>query len=242
MPEKQKPYTIYPLGETALTLDFGNVIDAEINKQVLALFKKLQTLKLPFLLDIVPAYASLTIYYDLVQVQHLIHDDQTVPLAMQALLENTLASLDQQTYEAARLIKVPVCYSNTYAPDLLALASAKVLTTEEVIALHTGQTYRVYMIGFMPGFAYMGEVDEKIAMPRRDQPRVRVDAGSVGIAGRQTGIYPFVTPGGWQIIGRTPLKLFDPHQQEPTLLRPGDEVQFYSITEDEFKSYKGRNA
>jgi len=242
MPEEQKSYTIYPLGETALTLDFGNVIAAAINKRVLALFEKLRALKLPFLLDIVPAYASLTIYYDVVQVQQLVHDDLTPAHAMEVLLENTLASLEVENYQASRLVNVPVCYSDTYAPDLQALASVKAMTTEEVVALHTAQTYRVYMIDFVPGFAYMGEVNKKIAMPRRDQPRLRVEAGSVGIAGRQTGLYPFITPGGWQIIGRTPLKLFDPHQKEPTLLQPGDEVQFYSITEDEFESYKGRTA
>lgn len=242
MPEAQKLYSIYPLGETALTLDFGNVIDAVINQQVIMLFKKLQALALPFLLDIVPAYASLTIYYDVVQVRQLISDDQTAAQAMQALLENALASLDIESHQPTRLIRVPVCYSETYAPDLKSLACTKGITTEEVVALHTAMTYRVYMIGFMPGFAYMGEVAEKIAMPRRDQPRLRVEAGSVGIAGRQTGIYPLATPGGWQIIGRTPLKLFNPHLRETTLFRPGDEVQFYSITKDEFESYKGRSA
>jgi inhibitor of KinA len=242
MPEEHKSYIIYPLGETALTLDFGNVIDAEINKWVLALFKKLQTLALPFLLDIVPAYASLTIYYDVVQVQPLLHDNQTAAHAMQALLENMVASLETESNGAPRAVRIPVCYSNTYAPDLKALACTKGMKTEDVIALHIGQTYRVYMIGFMPGFPYMGEVNEKIAMTRKEQPRLRVEAGSVGIAGRQTGIYPLATPGGWQIIGRTPVQLFDPSQPEPTMLRPGDEVQFYSITEDEFESYKGRTA
>lgn len=242
MPEKQKLYNIYPLGETALTLDFGNVIDVSINKQVLALFNNLQTLALPFILDIVPAYASLTIYYDVVEVRKLIHDDQTAAHAMQALLENSLTSLETERFQSGRLVKVPVCYSEDYALDLKTLACEKGLTTDKVVALHTAQTYRVYMIGFMPGFAYMGEVNEKIAMPRRDQPRLRVEGGSVGIAGRQTGIYPLASPGGWQIIGRTPLKLFNPLLSDPTLFRPGDEVQFYSITEDEFESYKSRTS
>jgi inhibitor of KinA len=242
MPEEQTSYTIYPLGETALTLDFGNVIDPCINKQVLALFKKLQTMALPFVLDIVPAYASLTLYYDVVQVRQHIHDDHTAATAIQALLETTLASLATESETSPRFIKVPVCYGDIYAPDLKALASAKGITTEEVVAFHTGQTYRVYMIGFLPGFPYMGELNEKIAMSRKAQPRLRVEAGSVGIAGGQTGIYPLDSPGGWQIIGRTPLRLFDPHLQEPSLLRPGDEVQFYSISEDEFKSYKSRIA
>lgn len=242
MPAVQVPYTIYPLGDTALTLDYGNVIDPAINKQVLCLFQKLKTLGLPFILDVIPAYASLTVYYDVVEVRQHLEDNATAYKAMQVLVENTLASVMANEEALPRSIKVPVCYSSKFAPDLSGLAGAKGLTAEQVIELHTSKTYRVYMIGFMPGFPYMGEVNEEIAMPRKLQPRLQVEAGAVGIAGRQTGIYPQASPGGWQIIGRTPIALFDPHRQVPTLLKPGDEVQFYSITEDEFEHYKSRVA
>jgi len=242
MPAVQVPYTIYPLGDTALTLDYGNVIDPVINKQVLQLFQKLKALELPFIIDIIPAYASLTVYYNVVEVRQHLDGNATAYKAMQHLLESTISSLLAEEEVLPRSIKVPVCYSSKYAPDLKGLAGAKGLTAEEVIHLHTSKTYRVYMIGFMPGFPYMGEVNEQIAMPRKLQPRVQVEAGAVGIAGRQTGIYPQASPGGWQIIGRTPVALFDPHRQIPTLLKPGDEVEFYSITEDEFEHYKTRVA
>ena len=109
--------------------------------------------------------------------------------------------------------------------------------SDEIVRLHTERIYKVYMIGFLPGFAYMGEVDERIAMPRKQQPRTNVEAGSVGIAGIQTGIYPLTSPGGWQIIGKTPMKLFDKEKEDAVLLQPGDEINFYSITENEFANY-----
>jgi inhibitor of KinA len=133
-----------------------------------------------------------------------------------------------------RLIRVPVCYEKEFAPDIIRLAAAKKIETGEVIQLHTSLTYKVFMLGFLPGFAYMGEVSEKIAIPRKSKP-VNVKAGSVGIAGKQTGIYPLESPGGWQIIGRTPLQLFDREKEEPSLFRAGDAVQFYSITRNVFE-------
>ena len=135
-----------------------------------------------------------------------------------------------------RKISIPVCYSRAFAPDIEFIASEKNISIEKIIQLHTSKSYTVYMIGFLPGFSYMGEVAEAIAIPRKIQP-VSVAAGSVGIAGKQTGIYPLESPGGWQIIGRTPLKIFDKGKSDPVLLQPGDEIQFYSISEDEFKNY-----
>jgi inhibitor of KinA len=130
-----------------------------------------------------------------------------------------------------------VCYGEKYAWDINEIAKEKSIPVDEIIRLHTAKKYRVYMIGFLPGFAYMGEVDEKIAIPRKAQPRTSVEGGSVGIAGMQTGIYPIDSPGGWQIIGKTPLKLFDKERDDPVLLKPGDEIEFYSITENEFSIY-----
>jgi inhibitor of KinA len=131
------------------------------------------------------------------------------------------------------LIRIPVCYDPAFAPDMIRLSAAKKCTPEELIGLHTAATYKVYMLGFLPGFAYMGGTDERIAMPRKPQP-VKVMAGSVGIAGRQTGIYPLDSPGGWHIIGRTPLRMFDPAAKKPVLLNTGDRVQFYTISKNEF--------
>ena len=136
-----------------------------------------------------------------------------------------------------RLIKIPVCYAPTFGWDLAEIAAQTGLLLSEIIEIYTSVKYKVYMIGFLPGFAYMGEVDERIAVPRKREPRLKIEPGCVGIAGRQTGIYPLASPGGWQIVGRTPLKLFDKNKSEAVLLKAGDEIQFFSISEDEFENY-----
>jgi inhibitor of KinA len=146
-----------------------------------------------------------------------------------------LDSLPQLTAQSS-LVKIPVCYDNEFAPDLQRMAQSKNISADEIVRIHIADTYRVYMLGFLPGFAYLGRLDKKIAMPRKSHP-APVAAGSIGIAGNQTGIYPLASPGGWQIIGRTPLQLFDADRTEPTLLKAGDTVQFYSISKHEFETY-----
>jgi inhibitor of KinA len=236
------PYTIHPLGDMALTVAFGNVIDSNINKQVLAIFERLQQLAFPFVLDVVPAYSSISIYYDVAQVLHHTNEYRTAFDAMSVLMENVITFTDALPEESTRLIKIPVCYSAEYGPDTAAIAKGKEISVETLIQIHTSKNYRVYMVGFLPGFPYLGEVDDRIAVPRKAQPRLKVEKGAVGIAGKQTGIYPQSSPGGWQIIGRTPIELFDSSNETPSLLRPGDTVQFYSITAHEFAHYKSRTA
>ena len=155
---------------------------------------------------------------------------------MKAQLEKVMENPAPAVETSFRTVSIPVCYEEQYAPDLQQLAIATNTSVEEVIRIHTSKPYKVYMLGFLPGFAYLGELDEKISMPRKPQPH-QVVAGSVGIAGRQTGIYPLASPGGWQIIGRTPLKLFDPGKEDPTLLKTGDMVQFTSISQHAFENY-----
>ena len=230
-------YTIFPLGDCALTIEFGRVIDREVNKRALALFRQLKGLALPGVTDVVPAYGSLTVYYDTVAILREVEEDQTAFEWMSAMVRQLLEGEHVSGIDVApRHIRVPVCYAPRCAPDLEELARERGLSTGEVVHLHTTTVYRVYMLGFLPGFAYMGEVDERIALPRKATPQ-RVVAGGVGIAGRQTGIYPLSSPGGWQIIGRTPLKLFHRKNEHPVLFSPGDTVTFYSITEDEFAHY-----
>ena len=230
-------YTIFPLGDSALTIEWGNVIDATINSQVLALFQQLKSLSLPYLTDLVPAYSSLSVHYDPVRVRQTMEDEGTAFETVSDVVRQVMAQQqDRPDTTAAQHIRVPVCYAQRYAPDLEALATEKGLTPTEVIRLHTSGTYKVYMLGFLPGFAYMGEVDERIAMDRKPLPQPVV-AGAVGIAGRQTGIYPLASPGGWQIIGRTPLKLFHRKSDHPVLFAPGDTITFYAITEHEFAHY-----
>lgn len=231
------PYTIFPLGDGALTVDFGNVIDSDINKKVLQLYYQITEAYIPFITDLIPAYSSLTICYDV----HLIDTSQHTAFdAMTECIEKIAQKKTKDFELTKRTIDVPVCYEDSYALDIYEIAMQKNLSPEKIIAIHTSKTYRVYMIGFLPGFAYLGEVDDEIAVPRKKEPRINVQAGSVGIAGKQTGIYPLLSPGGWQIIGRTPLQLFNSNSVNPVLLEPGDAVRFYSITEDEFTNYQKR--
>ena len=231
------PYRIFPLGDNAITIDFGNCISNAVNREVIARFNYLQQNPLPGIIEAVPAYSSLTIYYDVMALRKLNSTTGTVFEVMRQQLEDWLQNPVEQKITEERLIKIPACYEKEFAPDILQLATAKNISVEEVISIHTAKTYKVYMLGFLPGFTYMGEVDEKITIPRKPQP-VNIIAGSVGIAGKQTGIYPLTSPGGWQIIGRTPVQLFDAGKEEPTLLRTGDRVQFFSITTNDFYEIK----
>ena len=186
--------------------------------------------------DCLVAYSSLTVLYNPYVIKTYYHVNATVFDWVSGRLQQAFEQSVQTEANNREIIRIPVCYEAPYCPDLQELAQQKQLTTNEVISIHTADTYNVYMIGFLPGFSYMGEVNERIAVPRKQNP-IPVIAGSVGIAGSQTGIYPLNSPGGWQIIGRTPLKLFDPFEPEPVKLQAGDRVQFYSITKKEFEEY-----
>ena len=235
------PYRIFPLGDTALTIDFGNTINEAINREVIARFNQLQEQPLPGMLEAIPAYSSLTVYYNVYELRRKIKPGKTVFEWMKEQAEERMKTPVQEKKITERLIKIPVCYQDEFAADIQQLAATKNISVDDVVQIHTSINYKVYMLGFLPGFAYMGEVDERITMSRKPQP-LNVVAGSVGIAGKQTGIYPLASPGGWQIIGRAPLKLFDAERQEPTLLRAGDTVQFYSITKDEFAQIQATEA
>lgn len=225
--------TISALGDSAIIINFENKIDETLNRKVLYLFHKFKKKSFPFVKDIVPAYSSLVIFYDLLILKNKNGINKT-PLEIFTEQVKILIKEDIEISSLQpRKIKIPVCYAEKYGLDINDISREKKLPVDEIIRLHTAKKYRVYMIGFLPGFAYMGEVDERIAISRKTQPRTIVEAGSVGIAGRQTGIYPLDSPGGWQIIGKTPVKIFDKEKDDPVLLQPGDEIEFYSITEDE---------
>ena len=228
------PYRIFPLGDTAITIDFGNCIDEAINREVIARFHQLQQHPLPGMIEAAPAYSSLVVYYDVLKLGKALPPGHTAFEFIKQQLEERLKQPVQQNDLTGRLIKIPVCYEDEFALDIQHLATTKNISVDEVIHTHISKPYKIYMLGFLPGFAYMGEVDEKIAIPRKSQP-VNIVEGSVGIAGKQTGIYPLASPGGWQIIGRTPLKLFDATKEEEILLSAGDGVQFYSISKNEFE-------
>ena len=211
-----------PLGDSALLVSFGEVIDEEINDRVHALARTIERVNFEWLVEVVPAYSSLAVIYDPALI-----DFEGVKLAVEGL------EFSARKFEG-KLVKIPVLYGGEYGPDLEFVAQYNGLTPGEVIEIHSRPTYRVYFLGFLPGFAYLGGMDERIATPRLETPRLKVPAGSVGIAGKQTGIYPLESPGGWRLIGRTPLRLFDPSKEPPTLLQPGDRIRFVPIGEEKF--------
>jgi len=212
-----------PLGDAAVLITLDSGISAAGNARVHALAARIQALGLPWLRALVPAYASLTVHYD------PLHPDWRAaePLwpQLRARLEPLCVSLPE-TLADGRRVEIPVCYDG---PDLAAVAAHTGLSVGEVVARHAAVDYRVYFLGFMPGFPYLGGLDPLLATPRLATPRTRVPAGSVAIGGGQTGIYPLASPGGWRLLGRTPLQLFDPARTPPCLLEPGDTLHFTPI-------------
>lgn len=216
---------IVPAGDAALVIEFEEKIDPAVSARAAAVADALIAEHVAGVRDIVPTYRSVAVYFD------PLHTNQS---QLVAALER-LAEQPRLTGTRPRPpIEVPVCYGGEYGPDLAGVAEFAALDEAAVVALHASQTYRVMMLGFTPGFAYMGVVDARIAAPRLETPRPRVARGSVGIAQQQTGIYPSETPGGWRLIGRTPLRPFDATRAEPCLFRSGDDVRFVPIAKEEF--------
>lgn len=229
-----------PLGDSALVVQLGEGIEPAIHKKLKHLSLSLEDSPFPGFIEAVPSYNSLAVYYDPIIVCRL-HSNQAKTSSYQIVsgfLLDLLKSLENQQIAVQRWIDIPVLYGGEYGPDLEYVAFHNGLTVDEVIHLHSAPEYLVYMLGFAPGFPFMGGMDEQIAVPRKDSPRLSIPPGSVGIAGKQTGIYPLETPGGWQIIGRTPLDLFLPDYSPPTLLQPGDKIRFVPISLKEFTSLK----
>ena len=220
-------YKISPLGDTALIIEFGNQISVEINNRVLQLSEFIEKNPFQGLIETVPAYSSLTLFYKIAVVRDNFAEFPTAFDAVKNFVETALKNLDKEIEYKSRLIKIPVYFDKESALDLEFVASINNLLPAQVIEIFLSKTYRVFMLGFLPGFSYMGEIDERIAAPRKSAPRLKVARGSVGIAGRQTGIYSLASPGGWQIIGRTSINLFTPNKKTPTFLQAGDTVQFY---------------
>jgi len=202
-------------GDSALLLELDEVIDASVNARAIAIAAAVRRAALPGVRDVVPTYRSVAVHFEPLAI-----DIQTV---RDALKQSADAA---PVPHSGKTVVIPVQYGGDMGPDLRDVAAFAGLSTDEVVSRHAGSTYRVFMIGFLPGFAYMGSVDETIAMPRHATPRVRVSAGSVGIAGRQTGVYPRDSPGGWRIVGRTTMSMFDSHRSPASLVAPGDSVRF----------------
>ncbi|WP_394867329.1 5-oxoprolinase subunit PxpB [Paraclostridium bifermentans] len=216
-------------GDKAIVVEFGDIIDEDINRKVINLMKNIESSSLiNSIYEMIPTYRSLMIIYNPFKItfNDLINSVKNI--------ECNLKVLDKRE---KNIIKIPVLYGNDYGPDIDTVAKHNRLSIEEVIRLHSEAEYLVYMLGFTPGFTYLGGMNNKLETPRLDNPRVKIPEGSVGIAGKQTGVYPIESPGGWQLIGRTPIKLYNPKRENPILLKAGDYVKFTPITKDEFNIF-----
>lgn len=232
---------IFSLGDGALTVEFGDRISLETNDFVLKLAEAIKKKPFPGFIEIVPAYSSLTVFYEAFEARKNLSKFKTADEKVSHYINEIIAGLCESAAAAlppSRKIEIPICFDEEFSPDLESVASINSLAPETAVEIFLARTYRVFMLGFLPGFSYLGELDERIAAPRRNEPRLNVPAGSVGIAGRQTGIYSLDSPGGWQIIGRTPLAMFTPKEAIPTILRAGDTVEFYRIDKAEFSNLK----
>lgn len=218
-----------PAGDSAMLINFGDCISPEINQKITLVIKLMKEQHIEGVVDIIPAFCSLLINYDL----RIINYD---------LLEKRMRQLVkiEMTGEAVtkRIVEIPVCYGGEYGPDIENVANKAGISIEEVIRIHTSKDYLIYMLGFMPGFCFLGGLEEKIHTPRLANPRIKIRAGSVGIGGAQTGIYPLDSPGGWQLLGLTPVKVYDPDREIPILYQAGDYVRFVQIDEKEFARIK----
>ena len=222
--------TISPVGDRAISIDFGQVIDPTINRHIRQTIERIKELQLDGIIELVPTYCALLVEYDA-----MLYSYSEICNIIEPTLEEGMTNT---TNELVTVVEVPTVYGGEFGPDLSFVASHNHLSEDEVISIHSGTDYLVYMLGFIPGFSYLGGMDSRIATPRLSSPRTLIPAGSVGIAGEQTGTYPSDSPGGWQIIGRTPVTMYDMSKAQAALLKAGDYVRYVPIDESEFHRIK----
>ena len=222
--------TISPVGDRAISIDFGQVIDPTINRHIRQTIERIKELQLEGIIELVPTYCALLVEYDA-----MLYSYSEICNIIEPTLEE---GMTDTTNELVTVVEVPTVYGGDFGPDLSFVASHNHLSEDEVVSIHSGTDYLVYMLGFIPGFTYLGGMDPRIATPRLSSPRTLIPAGSVGIAGEQTGTYPSDSPGGWQIIGRTPVTMYDMSKAQAALLNAGDYVRYVPIDESEFHRIK----
>lgn len=221
---------ISPVGDTALLISFGDVISPAINYKIRRMIEMIEDMKDPAIREMIPAYTSLLIQYDALESSYKELKTRLEPIVS--------IPVEISEEDCVTVIEIPTAYGGEYGPDLSVVAAHNHMSEDEVVSIHSGRDYLVYMLGFIPGFAYLGGMDSRIATPRLQTPRQSIPAGSVGIAGEQTGIYPSQSPGGWQIIGRTPITMYDLQREMPSLLSAGQYVRYVPIDEEVFHNIK----
>ena len=222
--------TISPVGDCAISIDFGQAIDPKINRQIRQVIEQIKVLQLDGIIELVPTYCALLVQYDA-----MVYSYSDICRILEPTLQE---SVTDSANELVTIVEIPTVYGGEFGPDLGFVASYNHISENEVVSIHSGTDYLVYMLGFIPGFTYLGGMDPRIATPRLSSPRTLIPAGSVGIAGEQTGTYPSDSPGGWQIIGRTPVTMYDMSKEQAALLRAGDYVRYVPIDENEFHRIK----
>lgn len=216
---------VVPEGDSGLLIQFEQVISPAINQRIAAIVKLIRAQQISGIIDMIPTYCSLLINYNpqAISYKELHHRIESI-----VKMDTKTESITKKVYE------IPTCYGGKYGPDLKNIAEHAGLSEEEVIRIHSSSDYLIYMLGFLPGFTYLGGLDERIHTPRLANPRVLIPAGSVGIGGSQTGIYPVDSPGGWQLMGMTPVRTYDPNRAEPILVQAGDYIRFVPVSEEEY--------
>lgn len=216
-------------GDSAVTIEFGNEINSEINNKIRVFNELIKSSNIPGITETVPTFRSLLIYYNPSKIYFN---------ELKEKIEKLTQDIDLKKESKKRIIEIPVCYGGVFGEDLEFVAEHSKMSINEVIKMHTSKEYLIYMLGFLPGFAYLGGLNEKLFTPRLKNPRTRIEAGSVGIGGEQTGIYPVASPGGWRLIGTTPVKTYDANREKPILYQAGDYIKFFEISTSDFYEIK----
>ncbi|HVI47836.1 MAG TPA: 5-oxoprolinase subunit PxpB [Chitinophaga sp.] len=226
-------FTIDQLGDSAVVIKWEQRIDPAVHGAVMQTYRGLQAASSLYIRDLIPAYASLTVVYDAVLIRR--RERRTAAEWIKSFISTVMTGAQESSIANARTLEIPVCYDPSLGWDIEEMARVRNVSPEDIATWHSQLTYTVYMIGFLPGFPYMGAVCEELVTPRLKQPRMQVPAGSVGIAGAQTGVYTLQSPGGWNIIGRTPLRMFEAEREEPCYCRPGDQIKFVPVSLNTFQ-------